>query len=135
MERRAEISRCHRTSIILIIIMVFLRMVLHLTTYVTFVPKFSYTGDDLTVMSGMLFYLFLFTLLIVGILNQHKLVKIYAIFLTLISFLGLLSGNLDYQSLNDYLWTMHFILLVMATVLLFLIPRPISDKLSIEKQE
>lgn len=135
MEKRSEISRYHRTSIILIMIVVFLRMVLHLTTSVTFVPRFSYTGDDLTVMSGILFYLFLFTLLVIGILNQHKLVKIYAVFLTLISFLGLFAGSFDYQSFNDYLWTMHFVLLAIATVLLFLTPRSMRDKLSITKHK
>jgi|GEM_PF-6839256 len=123
MEKRSEISRCYRTSIMLIIGVVFLRMVLHLTTYLAFVPKFSYTGDDLTVMSGMLFYLFLLTLLVIGILNQHKLVKIYAVFLTLMSFLGLFAESSDHWSLNKCLWIMHFALLAIATVFLFLTPR------------
>lgn len=119
MEKWFEISKNPRISIKLIIVAIFLRLVLHVLNYTVFTPKFLYIGNDLTIISGVLFYLFLFSILIFGILNKKKLIKFYAFFLALISFMGLFLGNTFEWSLINCLWVMHFALIATATIILF----------------
>ena len=120
-EKWFEISKNARISIRLIVVAIFLRLVLHVLNYTVFTPKFTYIGNDLAVISGVLFYLFLFSILIFGILHKNKLIKFYAVFLSVILFMGLFLGGAFKWSLIDCLWVMNFILIATATVMLFVI--------------
>lgn len=123
MIRLSSISKKDRIAVYLLLAVMMLRLILHVLTYVSFTPDISYTGNDFSIITGVIFYQILFAFLIIRILQKNKWAKFFALLLIFISFIGLLPSfygtRFTFWLLVHYVLIIQFSLLVIATILLF----------------